>query len=72
MSYAIQSYMHKDREMLANVIRTAEGNGCNAILLTADSPVLGVRLSERRNDFRTPEGLGFPILATATEETRRH
>src|SRR6266536_2353541 len=65
VSYAIQLYMYKNRKMQENIIRKAEANGCTAILLTADSPVLGVRLSERKNDFRTPEGLHFPILEIA-------
>jgi len=70
VSYAIQLYMYKNRKMQENIIRKAEANGCTAILLTADSPVLGVRLSERKNDFRTPEGLHFPILEIANKKIR--
>jgi (S)-2-hydroxy-acid oxidase len=70
IAHAIQLYIFKDRAMQENIIRRAERAGCKAILLTADSPVLGVRFSERRNDFRTPEGIAFPILEKATAELR--
>jgi len=39
--------------------------GCKAILLTADSPVLGVRWNETRNHLALPTGLGFPIMGQA-------
>ena len=70
-SHAIQLYTMKDREMQERIIRTAEAEGCSAIFLTADSPVLGVRYNEWRNDFRTPEGLEFPILEKTTEDIRQ-
>jgi (S)-2-hydroxy-acid oxidase len=42
-----------------------EAAGCKAILLTADSPVLGIRWNETRNHLALPEGLGFPIMGEA-------
>jgi hypothetical protein len=39
--------------------------GCKAILLTADSPVLGIRWNETRNHLALPAGLGFPIMGQA-------
>ncbi|KAL2044762.1 hypothetical protein N7G274_002537 [Stereocaulon virgatum] len=71
ISHAIQLYTMKDRAMQERIIRTAEAEGCSAIFLTADSPVLGVRYNEWRNDFRTPEGLAYPILEKTTEDIRR-
>lgn len=67
----MQLYTMKDRVLQEKIIETAEAAGCSAIFLTADSPVLGVRYNEWRNDFRTPEGLGFPILEKTTEDIRR-
>lgn len=70
VDHAIQLYTMKDRELELRIIREAEARGCKAIFLTADSPVLGVRYNEWQNDFRTPEGLGFPILERTTEQIR--
>ncbi len=71
ISHAMQLYTMKDRTLQERIVRTAEAAGCSAIFLTADSPVLGVRYNEWRNDFRTPEGLGFPILEKTTEDIRK-
>ena len=68
--HAIQLYTMRDREMQERIIRTAEKAGCKAIFLTADSPVLGVRYNEWRNDFRTPEGLAFPIIGMTSQNIR--
>jgi (S)-2-hydroxy-acid oxidase len=62
IKHAMQMYTLKDRELQLGIIREAEKQGCSAIFLTADSPVLGVRYNEWRNDFRTPEGLGYGDL----------
>ena len=70
MRHAIQIYSMKDRALQERIIASAEAAGCTAIFLTADSPVLGVRYNEWRNDFRTPEGLSFPILEKTTEDIR--
>lgn len=71
IKHAIQMYTLKDRSLELCIIREAERNGCTAIFLTADSPVLGVRYNEWRNDFRTPDGLGFPILGWDSERIRK-
>ena len=70
VDHAMQLYTMRDREMQEGIIRTAEKAGCKAIFLTADSPVLGVRYNEWRNDFRTPEGLEFPIVGMTTQSIR--
>lgn len=70
VSYAIQLYVMKNRELTEQIVQKAERNGCKAILLTADSPVLGVRWSEKKNDFRTPAGMGFPIIELETKKLR--
>lgn len=68
--HAIQLYTMKDRALQERIVRSAEAAGCTAIFLTADSPVLGVRYNEWRNDFRTPEGLEFPIIELTTAKIR--
>ncbi|KIX06792.1 uncharacterized protein Z518_04768 [Rhinocladiella mackenziei CBS 650.93] len=70
VNYAMQLYTMKDRALQERIIQKAEGAGCKAIFLTADSPVLGVRFNEWRNDFRTPEGLEFPTLELTTQKIR--
>jgi (S)-2-hydroxy-acid oxidase len=67
MSHVMQLYTMQDRQLQERIIRRAESSGCVAIFLTADSPVLGVRYNEWRDDFRTPAGLAFPMLEKTTE-----
>lgn len=54
IKHAMQMYTLKNRELQLGIIQEAEKQGCSAIFLTADSPILGVRYNEWRNDFRTP------------------
>lgn len=70
IDHAMQLYTMRDRELELRIIHEAEKQGCKAIFLTADSPVLGVRFNEWRNDFRTPEGFGFPIIELTNEKVR--
>lgn len=70
IDHAIQVYSMKDRSKQERIIKRAERAGCVAIFLTADSPVLGIRYNEHRNDFRTPEGLSFPMLERTSEMIR--
>lgn len=70
INHAMQLYTMRDRELELRIIREAEKQGCKAIFLTADSPVLGVRFNEWRNDFRTPPGFSFPILELSSEKVR--
>jgi (S)-2-hydroxy-acid oxidase len=70
INHAMQLYTMRDRELELRIIREAETQGCKAIFLTADSPVLGVRFNEWRNDFRTPEGFDFPNLDLTSEKIR--
>lgn len=71
VTYAMQMYSMRDRGLQERIIKKAEAQGCKAIFLTADSAVLGVRYNEWRNDFRTPEGLGFPVLERSSEQIRQ-
>ncbi|KAH7152861.1 (S)-2-hydroxy-acid oxidase [Dactylonectria macrodidyma] len=70
LHHVMQLYTMQDRSAQLRIIRRAEEAGCVAIFLTGDSPVLGVRYNELRNDFRTPEGLAFPMLGKTSEAIR--
>lgn len=70
LQHVMQVYTMQDRSAQLRIIRRAEAAGCVAIFLTADSPVLGVRHNESRNDFRTPEGLALPMLERTSEAIR--
>lgn len=60
--HAMQLYTMVDRGKEERIVRRAEAAGCKAIFLTADSPVLGVRYHEVRNEFKPPAGLGYPMI----------
>lgn len=70
LHHVMQLYTMQDRAAQLRIIQRAEKAGCTAIFLTADSPVLGVRYNETRNDFRTPEGLALPMLEKTSESIR--
>lgn len=71
ISHAIQMYTLNNRDLELSILQEAEREGCKAIFLTADSPVLGVRYNEWRNDFRTPEGLNLPVFGRTSEDIRK-
>jgi len=68
--YAMQMYPMRDRGLQERILRRAEEAGCTAVFVTGDSPVLGVRYNEWRNDFRTPDGIGFPIFEADSKSIR--
>ena len=57
-----QLYMHKDRELTAGLLKRAHESGYLAIVLTVDTPLLGRRLRDERNNFTLPEGIGLANL----------
>lgn len=71
LEHVMQLYSMQDKAAQLRIMRRAEKSGCKAIFLTADSPVLGVRYNEVRNDFRTPEGLSFPMLEKDSETIQK-
>lgn len=52
-----QLYMQPNREFTADIVRRAEGAGCEALVLTVDTPVLGPRYRELRSHFTLPPGV---------------
>ncbi len=52
-----QLYVQKDRGFTRQLIARAVSSGYSAIVLTVDTPVIGIRYSEMRNRFQLPDGL---------------
>ncbi|YCM45419.1 alpha-hydroxy acid oxidase [Verrucomicrobiaceae bacterium 227] len=50
-----QLYIQPDREFTLDLIRRAEGAGYQALVLTADAPLGGLRNREQRAGFQMPE-----------------
>jgi 4-hydroxymandelate oxidase len=58
-----QLYVHKDRDLTADLVERAHENGYGAVVLTVDTPFLGRRLRDERNRFTMPPGMGLANLA---------
>ena len=52
-----QLYIYKDRQLTQELVMRAENEGFKAIVLTVDTPVLGKRLADCRNQFCLPKHL---------------
>ncbi len=52
-----QLYIQPDRDFTADLVRRAEAAGYQALVLTVDAPVTGVRNREQRAGFALPPGL---------------
>lgn len=52
-----QLYLQPERNLTRALLRRAQDAGCEAIVLTVDAPVHGVRDRERRAGFRLPAGV---------------
>ena len=64
-----QLYVQPDREFTRELVRRAESTGCQALVVTVDSPVLGPRYRETRTKFALPPGVeraNLKGLKTAT------
>lgn len=57
-----QLYVQRDRGFSLDLVRRAEAVGCRAIVLTADTPVLGARDRDLRNHLELPPGLELANL----------
>lgn len=60
-----QLYVYKDRAVTKDLVRRAAAAGYRAIVLTADTPLLGRRERDERNAFTLPPGLGIANLRPA-------
>jgi len=60
-----QLYVYKDRAASEALVKRVEAAGCTALQLTADTPVLGRRERDIRNNFSLPADLWAPNLTAA-------
>lgn len=58
-----QLYVYKDRGITRDLIARAEAAGAQAIVLTVDAPVWGLREADARNQFTLPADLAVANLA---------
>jgi 4-hydroxymandelate oxidase len=57
-----QLYVHKDRAFTRRLADRAKNAGYRAIVITADTPVLGRRVADVKNDFGLPDGMAMQNL----------
>ncbi len=58
-----QLYVHRDRELSEELVHRAASAGYRALMLTVDTPLLGIRDRDSRNRFATPSDIGLSNLA---------
>ena len=66
-----QLYVYKDRAMTQELVARAEGCGYQALVLTVDTPLLGRRYRDIRNDFVLPEGISMKNFEAAMTSATR-
>ncbi|KAM7296713.1 hydroxyacid oxidase 1 [Ixodes scapularis] len=54
-----QLQIFKDRDLVRNLVRRAEGAGYRALVLTVDMPVGGNKIPRAKKSYTAPEGLRF-------------
>jgi isopentenyl diphosphate isomerase/L-lactate dehydrogenase-like FMN-dependent dehydrogenase len=57
-----QVYVHRDRDLSADLVRRAVASGYEALVLTVDVPVLARRRRDEANRFDLPEGMTMANL----------
>ena len=64
-----QLYVYRDRAITESLVKRAETAGYRALVVTVDTPLLGRREADVRNNFHLPEGLQAANLqGPATED----
>lgn len=58
-----QLYVYRDRGVTKELVERAVAAGYSALVLTVDTPVLGIRDRDTRNRFALPEGVELANLA---------
>jgi len=59
-----QLYIHRDRYLTQTLVERAYAAGYKAICVTVDSPLMGKREKDVRNQFTLPSGMSLANLAT--------
>jgi isopentenyl diphosphate isomerase/L-lactate dehydrogenase-like FMN-dependent dehydrogenase len=65
-----QVYVMRNREDTINVVTQAADNGFEALILTVDTPVTGLRLRDVRNGLTVPPRITFSTLLNMTRKPR--
>jgi len=66
-----QLYVFRDRGATEELVRRAEAAGCEALVLTVDAQVWGVRERDVQHRFGLPEGVTLPNLSGAMARVDR-
>jgi 4-hydroxymandelate oxidase len=66
-----QLYVYKDRAMTQELVARAEACGYRALVLTVDTPLLGRRYRDVRNNFVLPEGIAMRNFEAAMTDAAR-
>jgi 4-hydroxymandelate oxidase len=61
-----QLYVQADRGFTKAMVQRAEAAGCRALVVTCDTPVIGIRNREVRAGFRLPPGMARENLKSLT------
>lgn len=62
-----QLYVQRNREYTQRLIERVERAGCKALVITVDTPILGLRYREMRAGFQLPAGLDRAMLRDVPE-----
>ncbi len=57
-----QLYIRDNRDFTKALIQHAETQGCRALCITVDTPVLGARNRQQRVGFAMPDGITTPLM----------
>jgi 4-hydroxymandelate oxidase len=72
-SWWLQVYWLRRRDILARMLQRAAQAGCQALMLTVDTPRLGRRLRDIRNGFTLPPGIrAVNVESPAMAEAHEH
>lgn len=66
-----QLYVYNDRQLTAQLVQRAEACGFSAVVLTVDSPFLGVKERDLRNQFAVPERFSIANFSGALRNLRQ-
>lgn len=66
-----QLYTRPDRSFNQQLVQRAEQAGCRAIVVTVDTPAIGIRNREERAYFRMPSGFNLPNIDISAHVHKR-
>ena len=66
----LQMHLFRDKTITINMIRRAEKAGYKALVITIDTPELGKKLTDYRNEFKLPGHLSLANFSTDIVQQR--